>query len=81
MLTGGDAQLARRHADQHGDGMFQLGALPPQVDGLGFGAAQLGQRLADVGFGHDAGVVLVFSEVQRTRIGGHGGIEQALLII
>ncbi len=42
------AQLRRGRADQHRDGVPQLGALPFQVDQLGLGVAQLGGRLGDV---------------------------------
>ena len=61
--------------------MFALGALPLKVNGLGTGAVQLGARLADIGFRHDAGLVLVFRQLQRTCIGGHGGVEQTHLLI
>ena len=75
LLAYGNAQLARRHADQYGNRMLQLRTLPFQVDGLSLSAFQLGQRLADIGFRHDAGVVLVFREFQRAFIGRHSGIE------
>ncbi|MNO94533.1 hypothetical protein D3C76_861530 [compost metagenome] len=75
------AELRRRLADQHGDGVFELGALVLQVDGLRLGALQLGARLGHVGLGDDAGVVLVLGEFQCALVGLHGIVEQALLLV
>ncbi len=74
-------ELRRRQADQHGDGVLQLGTLVLQVDGLGLGAFQLGAGLGHVGPGDDAGAVFVLGHLQRTLVGRHRVVEQADLFV
>ncbi|MNH14988.1 hypothetical protein D3C79_745930 [compost metagenome] len=81
VLAVGQGELGRGLAQQHGDSVFQLRALPHQVDQVGLGAFQLGLRLGYRVLARDAGTVLVLGHLQRTLIGLDGGLEQALLLV
>ncbi|CUJ61219.1 Uncharacterised protein [Achromobacter sp. 2789STDY5608633] len=73
--------MRRRLAHQHRDGMLVLAALPIQVDRLGPRALDLGAGHGDVGLADDAHAVAVLRQLQRFLVGGHGRVQQALLLI
>ncbi len=61
--------------------MLVLAALPVQVDGLRARAFQLRARHRHVGLAGHADLIAVLRELQGFFIGGHGGVEQALLLV
>ncbi len=76
-----DAELGRRLADQHRNGVLELRAADPDVDRLGPGRFELGLGGGDIGLGGGAGIVAVLGDLQRAGEGHHRGIEQALQIV
>ncbi|MNY02913.1 hypothetical protein D3C86_1355040 [compost metagenome] len=75
------AEFCRRQADQHGNGVLELGALPDQVDHIGFGAFELCLGLGHRVLARYACAVLVLGHLQRTLISLDRVLEQAFLAI
>ncbi|MNF85843.1 hypothetical protein D3C84_682540 [compost metagenome] len=75
------AELRRRQADQHGNGVLELRALPDQVDHVRFGALELGLGLGHGVLARYAGAVLVLGHLQGALISLDRVLEQALLAI
>ena len=69
----------RVFTQQHGDGVLALGALQPDVGGLGAGCFQLRLRLRDIRQRGAAALVQVLSQLQRGGVVLHRLIEQHLL--
>ena len=76
-----DRQLGGRLADQHRDGVLELGAGHPDRDRLRLGAAQLRLGLRDVRRRGDPGVVLIAGDAQRLGIILRGRFEQTLQLV
>jgi len=76
---GRQAEVAWRFANQHCNGMLQLGALAHQPGVVGLGAGQLGLRLQHVGLGGNAGGVAVLRDVQGAPVAVQRGLQQRLL--
>ncbi|MNJ55157.1 hypothetical protein D3C77_506310 [compost metagenome] len=74
-------EVSRRLAEQYGDGIFQLGPLPNQINQVGLGAFQLGLRLSHRILAGYPGAVLVLGHGQRTLVGRNCGFKQALLLV
>ena len=55
------AELRGRLADQHGDGVFEEGALHTDVSGLRASGVEYGLRLGDVHGGSEAAVITTLS--------------------
>ncbi|MNL16012.1 hypothetical protein D3C87_1370330 [compost metagenome] len=75
------AELRRRQADQHGNGVFELGALPDQVDHVRFGTLELRLRLGHRVLAGHTGTVLVFGHFQGTSIRLDRRLQQPLLLV
>ena len=76
---GGREKVDAGHADEGGDGVLELRAGDPDVDGLRLDALVLGLGLGDVDFGGDPAFEAHLRQLQLVDIAGDGGVEELLL--
>ncbi len=77
--TGGRLQALRRATHQHGDGMFEGGALHAYADVLSARGFELRSRLRHFGAGAQAAIEAILRQVERLLISHQRLIQQLLL--
>ena len=74
-------ELGGRQTDEYGNGVFELGTLPDQIDHVCLGTLELRLRLSHRVLAGNPGAVLVLGHFQRTLIGLDGRFQQTFLLI
>ena len=72
----GQGQIGWRLADQHGDGVLELGALYAELDGLGARGFELSLRERHIALRGDAAIEAVLGELRIPLVRSYGGVEQ-----